>query len=406
MELKAAILDACFPIDKQAGRGMTAQYVAWELQRNGVAESSLQSANCILVCCQHAEDWPYVERVKKRHPGATVIVGGPVGTSPYSVGKVADIVCCGDGQSFLKTLIKDGIEAAARLDNAWIDGEARAVRIDHGFPWDCPPIQAEDGAVRVWCGRGCKNKCLFCHVGWSYRYSENPNPQKLMTQIMELRRKGLRIGYLSNDPMQHTFFRQLPPTEHGSYSVRFLRENGLPPARQIRLGIEGVSARLRAAVNKPISGNDLVGCTKWLNASGKSVRWFMIAGLPGETAEDWEELKQDLTRWKMETQKGVLALSFTAFCPDPSTPLAIQPIDDGYWERYLAFREWFFGGSGWSNRIKIMNPQQPDSRNKKAVSSMGISLQSMRGGGDWGPNQRLAYPYATQAQAAAERYLR
>jgi len=393
-----SIFDACFSENRQSGRGMSAAYLAWELGRHGLQECQIDKSDCILATCQSTEATDAIRGLRRKYPDKIIVCGGAASTSPYSIGKFCDVVCVGDGQKFLSVLFEHGIRAAAQLPNAWVDGESRRVEIDQGFPWDMPPIQAEDGAYRIWCGRGCKHKCRFCQTGWAYRYSENPNPSTVVSQANTLLGQRKKIAYLSNDLSQHSFYRALPATEHGSYSVSFLKKTGsLPPARQIRLGVEGVSDRLRKCVSKPISDLDLLGCTRWLNANGKSVRWFMIAGLPGETSEDWDELRSIIQRWKIQTSKGVLALSFTAFCPDPATPFATAALDDGYWRNFEKFREWFFGGRGWSNRIKLMMPQQPDSRMRKAMLSMGLTEGQLRDGGHMSPNARLLYPYASNA---------
>jgi len=402
--LRVAILDACFSEHNQAGRGMAAEYLAWELRRHKMQEYPLIEADTVLITCTSPTDADYVRKIKKKYPHKILICGGAASTSPYSLGKYANVVCVGDGQRFLSVLFNEGLEAAKKLSNAWVDGDDRPVEIDQGFPWDCPPIKAEDGAVRVWCGRGCKNKCAFCQTGWAYTYSEYPNPDRLLAQIRQLKSMGQKVAYLSNDTAQHSFYRQLPPSAHGSYSIKYLKKYGLPPARQIRLGIEGVSERLRAAVNKPISDDDLVKCTAWLNANKKSVRWFLITGLPGETTDDWEQLKAVILRWKEMTNKGVLALSFTAWCPVPAAPLAVMPLKDDYWEYFSQFERWFFKGRGWSNRIKLMRPQQPRARLKWTMFSMGINEPELRTGGNWGPNDRVQYPYKEAAKKLAASY--
>jgi radical SAM superfamily enzyme YgiQ (UPF0313 family) len=391
--VKYSIFDACFSETKQAGRGMSALYLSWELSRHHIQEYPLKESDCILVTCQSTEATNEVRKLRDKYPSKIIVCGGAASTSPYSIGKFCNCVCVGDGQNFLNVLFKNGIDAAFNLPNAWINGDTRRIEIDQNFPWNMPPIQAEDGAYRLWCGRGCKNKCKFCQTGWAYRYSENPKPNDVITSARGLLARGKKIAYLSNDLAQHDFYARLPRVEHGSYSVRFIKKNGLPPARQIRIGVEGVSESIRASVAKPISKSDLVGCTSWLNSNHKSVRWFMIAGLPGETEVDWMELRDTIQEWKQITPKGVLALSFTAFCPDPATPFATVALNDDYWVRFEQFREWFFGGQGWSNRIKLMMPQQPDSRMKKAVLSMGLSESQLREGGHVSPNSRLLYPY-------------
>jgi radical SAM superfamily enzyme YgiQ (UPF0313 family) len=393
--MKYSIFDACFSEAKQNSRGMSACYLAWELSRHKILESKISDSDCILATCQSTEATDSIKLLRKKYPNKIIICGGASSTSPHSLGKHCDVVCVGDGQKFLSVLFERGLEEAKKLPNAWIDGESRRVSIDQSFPWDMPPIQAEDGAYRVWCGRGCKNKCKFCQTGWAYVYSENPSPKDAIDVSENLIKNHKNIAYLSNDVSQHSFYKLLPPTQHGSYSVNYLKKSGeLPPARQIRLGVEGVSERLRRSVSKPISTHDLIGCTKWLNDNHKSVRWFMISGLPGETKEDWLELREILQQWKVQVKKGVLALSFTAFCPDPATPLAQSALSDDYWLWFCDFREWFFGGKGWSNRIKLMMPQQPEARIKKAMLSMGLSETQLREGGHMSPNNRLIYPYA------------
>lgn len=400
--LRVAVLDACFPIDKQDSVGLAAMWLkATCAPRFELARPSL--ADVVLVTCVASEQVKYVERVRKMFARATVFVGGAASTSPAAFVDVCDGVCVGDGRRFLDALQSGGIDAALAMDNVLAQNK-KSVSVDNGFPWDFPPIQAEDGAYRVWAGRGCKNKCAFCQTGWSIPYAENPNPELMIRHVKKLLAGKEKVAYLSNDLTQHSFFKRLPMAQHGSFSYRYIKKHGLPPARQVRLGVEGVSERLRGAVNKPIPHGDLVKCTSWLNANGKSVRWFMIAGLPGETDEDWQELREAVQWWKRTTPKGVLALSFTAWCPDPATPIATLPLDDGYWPRYEAFREWFFGGQGWSNKVKLMGPQQPKSRLEKAMWSMCLSKSELYRGGDPGPNNVVAYPYKEAAQKVKQNY--
>lgn len=395
---RVSIVDLAFPLCQQASRGLAAQWLAWELYRRSIPESPLATADVLLVTMVDPIQVAALRRLRKRYPNRVLICGGAAGTSPAALGQYADMVCVGDGQPVIDALISNGVDAVRSLPNVWVNGDDRRVAIAQGFPWGCPPIKGEDGAVHVWCGRGCKKRCLFCQTGWSIAYAENPQPDKLLQQVRRLRQQGERVNYLSNDLSQHTFSSKLPATDHGSYSVDYLRQTGLPPARQVRLGVEGVSERMRRAVGKPIRTGDLLQCTSWLNANGHGVRWFMIAGLPGETDEDWQELREVVQSWKRHTAKGVLALSFTAFVPEPATPLGVLPLTDDYWPRWLAFREWFFGGQGWSNRVKLMSPSAPPGRLERAMASIAAGENEVRGG--WvahpSPNWRVQYLVAPQ----------
>lgn len=393
--MKYSIYDACFSEQKQGGRGLSAHYLAWELRRRDLVEYPMSQSDIILATLQSTEGILALKTICKKYPQKIIIGGGSASTSPSSWGHLCSVICVGGGSRFLDTLFREGIEAAQKLDNAWLDGDDKRVIVDSSFPWNMPPTQAEDGAFRLWCGMGCKNKCKFCQTGWAYEYSENPDSASVINTARMLLSKNKRIAYLSNDLAQHTFFDRLPPTEHGSYSVsHLLKMRHMPPARQIRLGIEGVSERLRRSVSKPISRQNLIKCTAALNASGKSVRWFLIAGLPGETIDDWLELKDVVQQWKMDVPKGVLALSFTAFCPEPATPFLAEKITDDYWERFVEFRQWFFGGQGWSNRVKLMGPQEPQNRLLKCIRSTGLTSGQLYRGGHVGPNARVRYPYS------------
>ena len=390
--MNLSIIDACFPLTNQSS-GLAALWLKWHAERCGANIVPVGDSEICAVTCVDPLNWKICAAIRKRWPHVTVVAGGAGALSPYSIGLHCDAVCVGNGTRFIEELIAKGLEGVIDLPETWVEGQTRMVAVAPGFPWDCPPIEAEDGAYRVWCGRGCKKRCAFCQTGWGMLYSENPNGQVLVKQIKRLHSRGKKVAYLSNDPMQHSFSAMLPAIGHGSYTLDFIRRNGAPKARQIRLGIEGVSERLRRYVFKPISHDDLVKATAWLCEQGKSVRWFMIIGLPTETDDDWAELRDAVTEWKRICPKGVLAISFSAWRPEPATPLGIMPIDDGYWHRWKAFKTWFFDDGGWSNRVKLMNPAQPKSRLKTSLACMGVDEQVLRRGGEWGPNDRVDYPY-------------
>lgn len=402
--MKCCIIDACFPVDNQSF-GMAALWLIWYCGVLKIEVSSASISDCILVTCVDPRNWNVLKSLRKRYPTKKIYAGGAGALAPYSLGLHCDAVCVGNGERFIKTLSEFGHDGIKDLPETWIGGQSRSVFVAEGFPWNCPPIECEDGAYRVWCGRGCKKKCLFCQTGWATKYEENPDGKKLLESIKALQKRNKKFAYLSNDPNQHSFSALLPKIDHGSYSLDFIRSNGLPSARQIRLGVEGPSERLRSFVNKPISKSDLVRATAWMNSNGKSIRWFMIAGLPTENDADWEELKETVIEWKKTTIKGVLALSFTAWQPEPSTPLGAFGFDDSYWKRWENFREWFFGGAGWSNRIKLMQPANPKTRIESAMARMGLADDKLREGGCWGPNDRVEYPFKKQRNAIYERLI-
>lgn len=370
---------------------MSVKCLEWLCQKHNIQVVNIQSSpDFILISSVHPETATYAERFKKYN--IPIIFGGAGAYSPSHYLRYGDAVVCGDAEDFLIQLLR-GVKFW-EISNV-MTNDSNSVEIDHNFPYDCPPIQREDHSFSVWCGRGCKKKCFFCPTGWSTKYSENPGRPDLIAR--RLLKQDKKISYLSNDVNQHSFYKKMPIIGHGSYSIDFIKQNGIPPARLIRLGVEGVSERLRGFVSKPISSKDLVECTSWLNQNKRGVRWFLIAGLPTETEEDWQELKEDIMTWKRLTPRGVLEISFSAFIPYPATPLGIMPIDNKYYDRFENFKTWFFKGIGFSPRVKIHNPLMPAHRLKMAMAAMDLDEKSLFSGGDWGKNQIVNYPFKKQS---------
>lgn len=386
--MKIFLYDTSFPLGSTSF-GMGVGWLRWKIARTAhTLTPSLPDADIVFVSCSDPRDSSKIKRIRKK-TSAPIIAGGFAGYSPYSLGQVADLVCVGNGDEFVDTVLKTGVEAARKLPNCWVNGEDRPVDIAHGHPWDMPLFRGAGGMYRVLCGFGCKKQCNFCQVGWGLEYSEHPDPGKIVKMAKAV---SGELAYISNDLMQHSFYHRLPQTSNGSFSLPYLKKHGLPAQRQVRLGIEGVSERMRSLVGKRLSHRDLVDSAVWLSQNKKSVRWFLIAGLPGETDADWDELRRAVQEWKERTDKNVLALSFTAWQPEPATPLGIFPVVDDYHERFTDFSEWFFAGQGWSNRIQLYKPAGPVGRMKSAVARMGLSEDELRTGGKWGPNDRVIYP--------------
>lgn len=398
--MRVLLVDAAYPLGSHS-LGVGAQWVAWKCRTLGI-ETSKNPAGCVvaLVSSVSPVDAPKLARLRC---GMPVVVGGAGALSPSAyIRHGATGAVLGDGSAFLETLARDGLDAALALPNV-MTGNNRTPNVDGTFNFGCPAFTSEEGTRRIVIGRGCRHKCLFCHTSWSTPCAEHDNPAAVAQSARAIVEAGDKVGYVTNDMAMHAWAHELPPSVDASFSVDYLRKTGMPSQRQIRIGVEGVSERLRRYVNKPITRADLVKCTAWLNAGGKSVRWFLIAGLPTETDDDWVELRDTVQEWKRMTSKGVLALSFTAWCPDPSTPLAVMPMNDDYWPRVEAFREWFFGGQGWSNRVKLMLPQQPESRLKKAMLAMDATEAQLRAGGAQGGNAGVVYPFAAACAAVRRR---
>jgi hypothetical protein len=117
-------------------------------------------------------------------------------------------------------------------------------------------------------------------------------------------------------------------------TLRNIRTGG--GVKSYSFGIEGLSERLRKAVNKPISDSDIVTVMRALQDGGVGiVRWYVILALPGETDSDCHKFIELLSAIR-EVYRGRLDVTTTHLHGLAHTPL--QWID-GHFSEAAASRE-------------------------------------------------------------------
>lgn len=406
--MRVAIIDANYKDAKF--QGLAATWLRWEMHRAGVEVVSAEFADVALITVSSQQGVSDVRRVRKTIPDRVpVVIGGGGAWGPAVFRGLCDCACVGEGQRFVRTMIADGLQAARLLPECWNWGETRTVVPSAFFPWDVPPLRHPDGTIRVFGARGCKRKCLFCQTGWEQAYSQNPHPENVRSQITALKHAGHKVAVITNDGAGDSYEGIIGQQEFVSATVAQLKDRPINRAwsKSIRLGVEGVSERLRVAVNKPVSNKDLADLTLRAWKNGVGVRWFFIAGLPGETDSDWIELR-GLVDMIRHASKGVVMANFHAFIPQPATPLCALPVKDQYWEMFEEFRRWFFHGPGFTRRMQIVAPAQYKGRMTRACESMAATESELRRG--WfkhdAPNWRVKYLLTPeQMRKAADRYM-
>jgi len=387
---------------------LAASWLQWELERAGIAESAPSLADILLVTVSSQQGVADVKRALRAtgNHHAVVVLGGGGCYAPAVFDDLADLICVGEGARFIRTLLRDGLDAAAALPEAWVPGESREVVPNEDFPWEVPPLRHPDGTVRVFGARGCRYKCLFCQTGWESSYRPNPAPDRLSAQIRKLERDGHRVAIVTNDAAEE---RVIWPGQQEFLSVRMQNLKKLMPltrkqVKSVRIGVEGISERLRVAVGKPVHNEDLLNVSFSLLANGVGVRWFFIPGLPGETDDDYDELRW-LVRELHKLPKGVVMMNFHAFIPQPAAPLGVLPLQDDYWERFDEFRRWFFHGLGFTRHVQIIAPARYPGRLKRAQQSMAATASELRAG--WferpNPNWRVRYPDTVEVRRRVAR---
>lgn len=406
--MKLAIVDTNYT--KRKHKGLAATWLEWELEQAGVEHVDPTNAD-VLLCTISSQQGISRLRGELRSIGnktAYVVLGGGACYAPAVFDELIDVACVGEGARFIRTLLAQGYEAARELPEAWIPGDTRAVVPHEAFPWECPPLRHPDGTVRVFGSRGCKRRCLFCQTGWESSYRVNPNRERLQAQIDGLLRDGQRVALITNDGAEEQV------KVHGQQEFLSMCLAGLlqimpitrDMTKSVRIGVEGISERLRSAVGKSVSNTDLLNVTFNCLANGVGVRWFFIPGLPGETEADYEELRW-LVRELHKLPKGCVMMNFHSFIPQPATPLGVLSLVDDYWERFDEFRRWFFHGMGFTRHVQIVAPNQYKSRLRRARESMAATEEELRRGWFEHDNANWRVKYLTppnQLRRAARKY--
>jgi len=336
--------------------GLSAQWLRWELARLGVDEARLSEADFVLLTCSCPQN--YKDAFKAIHGarrGAKIILGGAAAFQPSVFDGFIDVACVGEGDIWIRTLVADGYEAACVLQNSYIPGQDRTVIPDTAFTWDLPPVQSPDKITRVFASRGCKYRCLFCQTGWETSYRVNPDEDKLCTTLQAIKQRGERVSIMTNDGAEHSVI-----SFYGHEFVSMRHDNLvkiLPITKaftkNVRLGVEGVSERLRLAVGKPIKNDELLSATYELLKNKIQVRWFFIMGLPGENDEDWLELEY-LAQECRKMPWGFVFFHFHPFMPFPATPLGVLPLIDDYEPRIDNFKTMFYRGTFFTRRVQLL----------------------------------------------------
>ena len=201
--------------------------------------------------------------------------------------------------------------------------------------------------------RGCPRRCRFCAVSYVYPKFRALKPDTILDVIRAKNatlardgQEGLKaVGLVSSAMCDYPHLDELcagleeTGLRVGVSSVRvdlvpdsllrLMLKTGL---RTMTIAPEAGSERLRKAINKPISSEEiLTGARRILEKGIKHLKVYYMVGLPTETDADVEELI-DMTRQLARLQRacgepgGRLRLSINPFVPKALTPFQWSPM--------------------------------------------------------------------------------
>lgn len=287
------------------------------------------------------------------HP--LVLLGGPaVSANPEPLAKVADAVLIGEIEPILDELLE-------ALQSLWTDTReetlARLARVPGVYVpllWDGEPVarqwladlarfpvassvvapRAAFGDMHlVEIARGCGHACRFCLAGYWYLPPREQDVEVVLAQAQRGLAEGLKIGLVASAVSDYSRIDDLVHRLRamgGRISVSSLRVKPLSPiliealvesgAQSITLAPEAGSERLRRAIHKGITREDVIAAAEMVQGRFHNLKLYFMIGLPGEEAEDIEDILA-LT----EEVKGIfgrqVVLNVTPFVPKAHTPL-------------------------------------------------------------------------------------
>ena len=201
--------------------------------------------------------------------------------------------------------------------------------------------------------RGCVRGCRFCQAGYVYRPIRAKKPETLVRQGIEtLKNTGYQdVTLLSLSTSDYrplpglcdglleyceprSIGLSLPSLRADNFSMELMEKLQKVRKSGLTFAVEGGSQRLRDAINKNVTEEDLLNtCRIAFEGGWNSVKLYYMLGLPTETDDDVrgiaEMANQVLHCWRMYAKnknRGVkITISTSCFIPKPHSPFQWEP---------------------------------------------------------------------------------
>ena len=208
--------------------------------------------------------------------------------------------------------------------------------------------------------RGCVRGCRFCQAGHIYRPIRAKKPETVVRQGIEtLKNTGyedVTLLSLSSSDYRHlpelldgllayceerSIGVSLPSLRADNFSIDIMQRLQKVRKGGLTFAVEGGSQRLRDAINKNVTEEDLLNTCAIAFAGGwNGVKLYYMLGLPTETDEDIlgiaEMANQVLHCWRENAKnksRGVkITVSTSCFIPKPHSPFQ--------WEAQISMEEY------------------------------------------------------------------
>jgi radical SAM superfamily enzyme YgiQ (UPF0313 family) len=263
--------------------------------------------------------------LRAHHPGAHIVVGGPHAT-PLATELLAhspeiDTVCLGESDlTFLELLSRlGGGQPLGGLAGAVVRGPRGAVStgparksVEDLDTLACPHDHFDTHIVMT--SRGCPWACTFCGAETTWGRGFRGNSVRYVLDALEklVARLPVKMVQIKDDTFTTNKARVMElcqgirerklrflwscDTRVDLLTEPLLREMRLAGCQRLSLGVESGSQKILSAIDKKITVDEIVRSTELAKKFGLRVRYFMMLGNRGETAETFRETLAFLER--------------------------------------------------------------------------------------------------------------
>jgi anaerobic magnesium-protoporphyrin IX monomethyl ester cyclase len=270
------------------------------------------------------------ELIKRRHPVATVVLGGPYFDSlGFMPGELIDtftfidLIVRGPGEVPLERLARGSPLTGV------VDGPvaSRAVPDFSGVPWES--YVSGTKAVPCSLGTACSyGRCRFC-LGDRGRSIAIPGP-RAETMVQGLIKLGVQAAYFVDASLSSSKLNDVATTAAGRLQwaanarptgalkdpgvLEKLRAGG---CRMLRFGLESGSQRVLDLMHKGTSIDEISGVLRATAEAGIRAHVYVMFGYPDETDAD----RAETLRFLEAHRTDIYSYSVSVFQPVPGTPV-------------------------------------------------------------------------------------
>jgi len=260
----------------------------------------------------------------------------------------ADLICLGEGETWIKKVLKSINEGQSIAQCGEIDGSLVCGGYDRKIPepvWEdgVPSHQpylnrcgeGHDATWYIEIARGCPFSCHYCELGNTVKYRQRSRESVVDALNQCDLSLSKKVTLFAPDEASHPHYGDFlteieklgMQTMFGSMRVDSYVNHALTTRKNmlIRVGIDGLTEETRFQVGKKITDKQIVDFFRFMTEQGHSnFKIFMVVGYPWETGEDFREFKK---LWEKiasipRIENAHVRIKITPLIPQPSTPLA------------------------------------------------------------------------------------